>query len=365
MIKYKEFLVGDLFEIRPTKSYGLTNDKLLSTIGNTPVISNSSSNNGVLAYVNLEPTEEKGILTFSDTGTYATESIFYQPKDFIGYSHVQGMYPLFNRDKLTQNVALFISTTIRKAVKGQYDYSRKFNRDNVSNTLIELPIDSNGQPDWDYMERYISNIEKKLSKRIHKHFNNIGFSNPSNLVLNQEDNEILIEHNNSTFKQFYLEDLFEIKNTTNLMKSEIKSLNEKYPYITASKYDNGLDRYIDHDRDMLMEGNTIFVGGKTFTVYYQSKDYFSNDSHNLWLSLKDVRHRNKIIQLYLVGAIKRGLSWKYSWGNSISRKKIKNDYILLPVSSSNSTDPNWDLMNRYIQTLFKKNVGYLERKMNY
>jgi len=86
---YDSFRLGDMFDIHPTKSYGMTNPTLFATAGKTPVIINSSRDNGVGGYIGLVPTENGNIITFSDTTT--ADSIFYQPQAFIGYSHVQGV----------------------------------------------------------------------------------------------------------------------------------------------------------------------------------------------------------------------------------------------------------------------------------
>lgn len=356
MIEYKSFLVGDLFEIRPTKSYGLTNDKLLKEKGATPVVSNLSVNNGVLDYINLESTEQGGILTFSDTGTNATESIFYQPRDFIGYSHVQGMYPKFSNKFFTKNVALYISTAIRKSVKGLYDFSAKFNRDNVKKTYIELPVNELAEPDWAYMDVYMDNVENKLNGLILKYLKKQGFKSKQDLLLTDKELKILQHHDIMNFEEFYLKDLFNIKNTSNLMLNEISEKNGKVPYVTASQINNGIQSYINHHEILKMDGNSIFIGGKTFTVFYQEHDYFSNDSHNLWLCLKDTNFNNKYCNLYLVAAIKRGLSWKYSWDSSISSAKIVSDVIKLPVRKDNKTIPDYKFIEMYMKAIEKKNI---------
>ncbi|MGE7932345.1 restriction endonuclease subunit S [Viridibacillus arvi] len=170
---FREVIVGDLFSIKPTKNYGMTNDSLFKTQGDVPVISNISYNNGVIKYIGLEPTEKKGILTFSDTGTYATESIFFQPNDFIGYSHVQGMYPLFDPSILTENVGLYLATVIRKAVAGVYDYSRKFTRDSLLETSIKLPINESDEIDWLYMEGYIKALKSNLANTLVNKINEV------------------------------------------------------------------------------------------------------------------------------------------------------------------------------------------------
>ena len=97
-------------------------------------------------------------------------------------------------------------------------------------------------------------------------------------------------------------------------------------------------------------GNCIFIGGKTFVVTYQEKDFFSNDSHNLALRLKDESKRSKDIQLYIATCIKKSLGHKYSWGDSISNKKIKNDIIALPYSGE---VPDYDSMNLLISAIQK------------
>lgn len=87
---WKPFKLGDWFDVHPTKAYKLTNRDLFNEDGINPVIGNSSYNNGITGYSNLDTTEAN-IITFSDT-TSGTNTMFYQDMKFIGYPHVQGMY---------------------------------------------------------------------------------------------------------------------------------------------------------------------------------------------------------------------------------------------------------------------------------
>ena len=86
------FPIGELFDIHPTKAYKLTNSSLMEEDGVNPVVVNSSFNNGIGGYTNQENTEKGGIITFSDTTS--ADAIFFQETDFVGYPHVQGMYPI-------------------------------------------------------------------------------------------------------------------------------------------------------------------------------------------------------------------------------------------------------------------------------
>ena len=165
-LKWKAFKVRELYEINPTKAYRMTNSELLVKAGKTPLITNISNNNGVLAYLNLDPTEAKGIITFSDTGTKSEESFFYQPIDFIGYSHVQGMYPIFDKEEHTIEIGQYIYTYIKKVIKGKYDYGNKMTRHAISDEIIYLPMLSNNTPDFSYLRTFIKAIQKITIKNV-------------------------------------------------------------------------------------------------------------------------------------------------------------------------------------------------------
>lgn len=109
---------------------------------------------------------------------------------------------------------------------------------------------------------------------------------------------------------------------------------------------------------MIEEGNCIFIGGKTFVVTYQEKDFFSNDSHNLALYLKDSDKRNKSSQLFIAACIYKSLAHKYSWGNSISHKKILHDAILLPQTPSGEID--FAFMESFLRELEESRLRELE-----
>ena len=157
-VRFKKVRIGSLFDVHPTKSYKLKNRELFATGGNVPVLSNSSTNNGIGGYCGLEPTEEGKIITFSDTTTGA-DTMFYQKEPFIGYPHVQGMYP-YNSFAWNEKRYLYLISAIRKSAGDGWSYAVKFNRALVCELMVELPVTVDSEPDFDYMERYIRAIEK-------------------------------------------------------------------------------------------------------------------------------------------------------------------------------------------------------------
>lgn len=160
-VRTESFAIGQFFDIHPTRSYGLTNKKLYASKGHTPVVSNSSVNNGIGGWVGLSATEKGNMVTFSDTTT--SEAIFYQPFDFIGYSHVQGLYPyedIWNEEKL-----LYLVTVFRKSAANRFDYANKFTRAYAKEMPISLPI-KNGEIDYEFMGHFIRGLIKKCINRL-------------------------------------------------------------------------------------------------------------------------------------------------------------------------------------------------------
>jgi hypothetical protein len=134
--------------------------------------------------------------------------------------------------------------------------------------------------------------------------------------------------------------------------------------LCASAENNAVSSYISFDEKQLDKGNCVFIGGKTFVVTYQEKDFYSNDSHNLVLYLKDEENKSKLNQLYLATCINKSLGHKYSWGDSISNKKIQKDKVSLPVKNQKT---NYAIMEKFISAIqklvIKDVVLYADRKI--
>lgn len=156
--------------------------------------------------------------------------------------------------------------------------------------------------------------------------------------------------------EFKLIDVFTVKNTSNILAYNIIEGSGTVPYLCASAENNAVSTYIDYDKKYLEKGNCIFIGGKTFVVTYQEKDFYSNDSHNLALYLKEGT-KSKNVFLYTASCIYKSLCSKYSWGNSISRAKIQDDVVTFPITDNGVID--FDFMESFIAELEAERVAEL------
>lgn len=147
---WKYFKIFDLFDIKGTTTTSAHELKKLYGTGKYPYVTTKATNNGVEGYYN-HYTEEDNVLTI-DSATIGYCS--YQEYKFSASDHVEKLLPKFNMNKYS---ALFLQTIINKE-QPRYCYGRKFNQTRIKNTLIKLPADLKGHPDWQFMENYIKSL---------------------------------------------------------------------------------------------------------------------------------------------------------------------------------------------------------------
>lgn len=66
--------------------------------------------------------------------------------------------------KIGYHCGLFIKTMIDNAVSGKYGYGYKFSQTRIKKQTIILPITAEQEPDWQFMEEYMKQVERKILK---------------------------------------------------------------------------------------------------------------------------------------------------------------------------------------------------------
>ena len=152
---WKEFQIDELFVNKCDRNYkDHTQFKKYSKIskskGQTPFVSSTGINNGIVDYVDLKP-NQKNAITVSTNG--ACFDCFYHDYAFCASTDVEILYPRF---AMTTEIALFICTVLSK-YKGKYDFKNKPKNGIVWKSIIKLPVTNDGKLDNLYMEKYIRN----------------------------------------------------------------------------------------------------------------------------------------------------------------------------------------------------------------
>lgn len=346
-VEWGEYKLGDLFDIKNTLSF---NTDMLTDGNEYDYITRTSLNQGILqttGFVNDE--------NINNAGTWSLGLLqmdfFYRNKPWYAGQFVRKIIP---KIEIPQNATLYFTTVLNKLKPILLSVLVRNVDETFLNTTINLPINAKNKIDFEFMESFIAELEAERvaeleAERVAGLSAYLKVSGLDNYELSVEEQNALQEYETLDFSEFDITEIFEIKNTSNILSTQIKENSGNTPYLCASSENNGVSSYITYDKRYLEKGNCIFIGGKTFVVSYQENDFFSNDSHNLALYLRNC-DKSKLKHFYIATCIFKSLSHKYSWGNSISKTKIKNDKISLPIKDGK---PNYDVMELLISAVQK------------
>lgn len=140
-------------DIHNGKSYNVSDLVVSDTEDYIPYVTRTDENNGISLCV--EEKEYAGLekgkaITIGDT----TSTIFYQQSDFITGPHIIVIRAeWFNIYTASFLIALLNMEKYRYPVFG-----RAFSKELIQETLLPLPVNSKGKPDYDFMEEYVKSL---------------------------------------------------------------------------------------------------------------------------------------------------------------------------------------------------------------
>lgn len=322
---WKEFRVGELFSCETTLGIPSKNDL---EDGNINYITRSAIDNGFSGICGNEDHKNKGnCITIGAEGFVA----FWQSDDFVAGNKVYAL----RHHNMNEINGLFVCSALN-ALSNRYSFADARVLDKIKVEIIKLPATSEGQPDWDYMESYMKAVMEESEKSLEN-------------LRKADDVKHLIDV--SEWGEFSCRNLFECKNTGNILARDVENGSGTTPFVTASGYNNGVVGYIDASKYDIIKGHCILVGGKTFTITYQKDDFVSNDSHNFTIRVKDY-NISDLCYLYLVSAIYTYFGQKYSWNDAVTKDKLMADNIPLPIDTNG--EPNWQYMEDYMRIIMDK-----------
>ncbi len=337
---WKKYRIGDLFDIHPTKAYKLTNSSLFEEDGVNPVVVNSSFNNGIGGYTNQPITEEGNIITFSDTTT--ATAMFYQDKPFVGYAHVQGMYPIgIYKDKWNEKSLLFFLSIFRnRAIALNYDYVNKFTREAAKEMVIKLPADKDGNPDFSYMESYMKNLGVAVSSSL-------------TALLSAKQSSFSQKINTQEWADFHLYDIFEIDSGTKLDKSKMDTTIPKVNFVGRSNFNNGVTQKVNEiQRIKPYKAGwlTLALGGAYLgSCFIQEECFYTSQNVVVLIPKKDISFEAK---QFIATTIFKESQNNYRAFIKELNAHIKRDFkIKLPVDIKG--DPDYNYMTAYIKEIYK------------
>lgn len=146
--EWEAFRVADLFRVHRGRSV-VRRD---ATPGKTPLVTASSRNNGISAFISAEPDHPAGRITVASNGSVG--EAFVQPAPFVATADVSILEPLVTLDDPAKH---FVCTVLRRE-KYRFNYGRKWPAGRLAESSIRLPAGRNGEPNLRLMNRFVRSL---------------------------------------------------------------------------------------------------------------------------------------------------------------------------------------------------------------
>lgn len=292
--------------------------------GEIPIISSGKTNNGVVDYTDEEADGVSEIFTGNKITVDMFCNAFYQHESFFAVSHgrVNIMTPKFEMNKYT---ALFIVSLIRKETY-KYSYGRAVYSGVLKKMIINLPINENEEPDWQYMEEFIKSLNTTL------------------VMTKNNTNTTLDLNNTENWKFFKLDKLFKIKKGKRLTKEDMIPGNSNF--LGAISVNNGVREHIEVEELMPANCITVNYNGSVGEAFYQLEPFWASDDVHILYPLN--WKMNQYNAMFLCTIIKMERP-KYSYGRKWNLANMKKSKIKLPINDFG--EPDWEYMERFIKSL--------------
>lgn len=332
---WKEFLVGELFDV--VKGTRLTKANMIP--GDIRFIGSSAMNNGCTAMVgNTENMHPANTITVCYNGSVG--ETFYQDQPFLASDDVNVLYPKFD---MTKEIALFIAPLI-KSVSARYNYVDKWKQEEMIAGAIKLPVDLSGEPDWAYMDEYMSAVMRESEASLES--------------LRQAD-ESKHALDIAEWQEFVIGNLFEplesgfVGEGRKIGTATTSPDKEHTIPLTAAKNDNNGIMYWGRPGDYITYSNVIAVirvGAVSTGRVFAQKNETGTYSHSYFIRVKG-HTVSFLTNLFLSRVLEAVIYPRYTRDDACIWERIVNDTILLPADTSG--EPDWVYMDEYMRTIME------------
>lgn len=323
--QWSAFSLGntDIFNLHSTLN-GIDKNKLNLSGKNTfPYVTRTDKNNGVTNFI---PKQSKGINPGNTISIgLDTQTVFYQPKPYYTGQNIQ----ILSFQEINIKTAIFLIPLIKKQLENLNWGGNGATLSRLKAKKILLPTTSKNQPDWQFMEDFVS--EKREDHTIPS----LKTSVVKPLSLNDRK-----------WSAFFIKDIFTSSRGKRIIKSKQSKGNNAY--ISSTARNNGIDAFIATPSQKYRRFNK-FIGvnnsGSVGKVFYHHYSAIVSDHVT---SLKN-NELNLYTGIFVTTIIEKSLNKKFSFNHEISDKLLNSQKIMLPVDSKGK--PDWQFMEEYIQSL--------------
>lgn len=351
-VEWGEFKLGDLFEVQTSKKRFDANKVNVLKNGAYPYVVRMGSNNGQKGFID----EDSSFLNDGNTISFGqdTATMFYQEKPYFTGDKIKVLKPKDSRFG-KENAQFFIST-MAKAFSSFSWGNSSFNVSIIKSQSLTLPI-KNEKIDYDFMERFIAEVEAERIAELEAYLTATGFKN---YELTPQEQKALGEFEDHKFLwgHYNIKSLFGASTRGKRLKSADR-LSGYLPFVTAGESNEGVSAFIGNNV-------TVFSANTTTIDMFGSAKYrnyeYGADDH---VAVVHTENLSKHAAIFVTTAIhKSSYTGKFDYGRNFYAKDADELMISLP---SKNNKPDYSLMATLISAIqklvIKDVVLFSERKI--
>lgn len=340
---WKEFQVGDLFDSK-TGSFDIQ-PQHLSDDG-TLVVSAGTANNGIIGRTEVDVAPISGNTITVDMFGH---TIFRDyPYTMVTHARVFALIP---KNVVSKSVGQFVAGVLnRQFLNYAYDNMCSFRK--VENEFIKLPATPSGEPDWAYMDEYMSTVMRE--------------SEASPESLRQADGE---KHalSVSGWREFIIGDLFEklqldvkkedFNKTFDVSEERTEEFN--LPLVNAKHGNNGI-MYYGRETDFETAEMTIDIvqNGAIATGDVYAQPQRTGVLWDAYLVKPKAKIDSAFTLMFLATVLEKAIKDKFSYDDKCVWDKAKLLTVTLPCTSDD--EPDWAYMDEYMSAVMRESEASLE-----
>lgn len=309
--------------------------------GEMPVIAASMFNQGITGYYDV-PSLEKNRITVSLNGV-GSGYFAYHDYEFAANSDC-GI--LIEKYQLNKYSAMFLCAILNK-IGTNYGYEEKVTKPKLFEEVILLPATPTGEPDFQYMEEYIKNVEELQNRNLQIIKSLI--PPPSKNV------------NTVSWKYFQVLELFEVISGKGITKQEIYEHAGELPAIQSGEENFGRIGYLDYNycvskKYAISKGECLTVArsGSSGFVGYQPKQCVVGDSAKI-LEPKFEANTKRLLYIRALLMVNKS---SFAYTDKVTTSNYENSSFPLPVTPSG--EPDFQYMEQTITALIAQQQTKLQ-----
>lgn len=334
--RWKEFRVGDLFDSK-TGSFDIQ-PQHLSDDG-TLVVSAGTANNGIIGRTEVDVAPISGNTITVDMFGH---TIFRDyPYTMVTHARVFALIP---KNVVSKSVGQFVAGVLnRQFLNYAYDNMCSFRK--VENEFIKLPATPSGEPDWVYMDEYMSAVMRESEASLES--------------LRQAD-EAKHALNVHEWREFIIGDLFEklqldvkkedFNKTFDVSEERTEEFN--LPLVNAKHGNNGI-MYYGREADFETAEMTIDIvqNGAIATGDVYAQPQRTGVLWDAYLVKPKAKIDSAFTLMFLATVLEKAIKDKFSYDDKCVWDKAKLLTVTLPCTSDN--EPDWAYMDEYMRTIME------------